>query len=81
MTTLRRVGSHRPKSDVTISLDGCVVCPMHGELPSGAEYQAGRAVCGCVFVQMPDGLLRAESAHNSQSCSENLTSATVLTPE
>jgi hypothetical protein len=66
--TLYRGNSQRPASDVVIDWTGRVICPTHGALPATAEYAAGRAVCGCMFVLMPDGLLRAEIAHNSQLC-------------
>ena len=34
---------------VRIDLDGRVVCPAHGRLGPSAEYEAGRAKCGCIF--------------------------------
>lgn len=36
-----------------------VRCPYHGLLDAEQAYVPGLAVCGCVFVQGPGGLLRA----------------------
>lgn len=63
-----RGNNQRPSSDVTIDFEGRVVCPLHGILPSEADYVPGRAVCGCLFVMMPNGLLRCEVAAFSQHC-------------
>ena len=66
--TRYRGNSQRPSSDVVIDWTGRVICPAHGALPATAEYAAGRAVCGCVFLLMPGGLLRAEIAQHPQLC-------------
>ena len=39
---------------------GTLVCPHHGALPPEAEYTPGPALCGCLFVRLPGGVLRAE---------------------
>ena len=36
-----------------------VVCPVHGEQGPAVEYQAGPASCGCEFIQLAGGVLRA----------------------
>jgi len=36
-----------------------VRCPWHGLLDPAQDYIAGLAVCGCMFVAAPGGLLRA----------------------
>ena len=37
---------------VTIDLEGRVVCPAHGRLGPDAEYEPGRAECGCEFAEI-----------------------------
>lgn len=50
---------------VRIDLDGYVVCPAHGRLGPAAEYEAGRAACGCVFRAVGrTGVLRREVAYS-----------------
>lgn len=38
---------------------GTLVCPWHGALPAATEYKPGIAPCGCEFVQLAGGVLRA----------------------
>jgi hypothetical protein len=41
---------------------GTLVCPHHGALPPATEYTPGRAPCGCDFVLLQGGVLRAVAA-------------------
>lgn len=62
----RRINSHRPRTDVTVNYSGRVVCPEHGELSAVAEYEPGRAECGCMFVAVGrTGILRREVARGN----------------
>lgn len=36
-----------------------VRCPYHGLLAESQDYTPGQAVCGCIFVPSPGGLLKA----------------------
>jgi hypothetical protein len=38
---------------------GTLVCPHHGNLPAATAYTPGIAPCGCEFVLLPGGVLRA----------------------
>jgi hypothetical protein len=38
---------------------GVIMCPNHGALPAAAEYIPGPAACGCLFVTLPGGVMRA----------------------
>lgn len=48
---------------------GTLICPFHGALPEGAEYTPGLALCGCLFVTLPGGILRA--IRQAQSMAQN----------
>lgn len=47
------------RDQVVIDLEGRVVCPQHGALDLAQEFEAGLACCGCQFVAVPGGALRA----------------------
>lgn len=56
---------------VLLDWTGQVKCPYHGLLDPAQEYAAGRAVCGCLFVTAPGGLLRAQKHDDSLSLAQH----------